>query len=60
MEITWFQGEGTVRDVASRLERPLAYTTVMTMLDRLYKKGVVSRRKLDRAFLNSPLFSRQE
>ena len=33
-----------------KLERPLAYTTVMTTLDRLYKKGLLERRKAARAF----------
>jgi predicted transcriptional regulator len=37
----------------------VAYTTLMTTLDRLYKKGVLSRRKLGRAFLYAPLTSRE-
>jgi predicted transcriptional regulator len=60
MEILWDGGEGSVRDVVPRLSRPLAYTTVMTTLDRLFKKGLLDRRKSDRAFLYSPSFSRQE
>lgn len=40
--------------------RPLAYTTVMTTLDRLYKKGLLCRRKSERAFFYSPSFSRRE
>jgi len=38
MQILWARGESNVRDVVQQLERPLAYTTVMTTLDRLYKK----------------------
>jgi len=60
MEILWTRGEGNVRDVAERLARPLAYTTVMTTLDRLYKKGLLERRKSERAFLYSPRYSRLE
>jgi predicted transcriptional regulator len=60
MEILWAQGESNVRDVAQKLDRPLAYTTVMTTLDRLYKKGLLTRRKSERAFLYSPLLSRSE
>ena len=60
MEILWAQGESNVRDVAQRLDRPLAYTTVMTTLDRLFKKGLLTRRKSERAFLYSPLLSRSE
>ena len=60
MEILWSRGESNVRDVIPKLGRPLAYTTVMTTLDRLFKKGFLDRRKSDRAFFYSPSFSRQE
>ena len=60
MEIMWTGGESNVRDVAEKLDRQLAYTTVMTTLDRLYKKGLLERRKSDRAFIYSPRLSRQE
>ena len=42
MEILWARGESNVRDVVDRLDRPLAYTTVMTTLDRLFKKGLLA------------------
>lgn len=60
MEILWARGSGSVRDVIQGLERELAYTTVMTTLDRLFKKGLLDRRKQDRAFLYSPRWSRTE
>jgi predicted transcriptional regulator len=60
MEILWERGESNVREVARRLGRPLAYTTVMTTLDRLFKKGLLQRHKSDRAFFYSPRFSRQD
>ena len=60
MEILWAAGESSVRDVAQKLERPLAYTTVMTTLDRLFKKGMLDRRKQERAYLYSPRFTQQE
>jgi len=59
MEILWEHGASNVRDVSQRLARPLAYTTVMTTLDRLYKKGLLDRRKEDRAFVYTPLFTRR-
>jgi len=49
-----------VRDVACNLDRKLAYTTVMTTLDRLFKKGLLQRQKSDRAYLYSPALSQQE
>jgi predicted transcriptional regulator len=60
MDVIWAGGESNVRDVAEKLGRPLAYTTVMTTLDRLFKKGMLERRKSDRAFLYSPRLSRRD
>lgn len=60
MELLWQRGESSVRDVAERLDRSLAYTTVMTTLDRLYKKGLLDRRKSERAFLYAARISREE
>jgi predicted transcriptional regulator len=60
MEILWSRGEANVQDVIEKLDRPLAYTTVMTTLDRLYKKGHLDRRKAERAFVYTPRLSRSE
>jgi predicted transcriptional regulator len=60
MEILWAHPPCSVRDAVDRLQRSLAYTTVMTTLDRLYKKGLLERHKSQRAFLYSPSLSRQE
>jgi predicted transcriptional regulator len=60
MDVLWNNSEGNVRDVIECLARPLAYTTVMTTLDRLYKKGLLSRRKSERAFIYAPRLSRQQ
>ncbi len=60
MEIVWSRPNSNVHDVAARLDRPLAYTTVMTTLDRLYKKGLLDRRKSQRAFVYSARQSRGE
>jgi predicted transcriptional regulator len=60
MELLWKHGESNVRDVVERLGRPLAYTTVMTTLDRLYKKDLLVRRKCERAFLYTPRWTRRD
>lgn len=60
MEIVWQRGESSVRDVIAQMARPRAYTTVMTTLDRLYKKKLLERRKAERAFLYSPRCSRDD
>ena len=54
MRIVWQLGEVSVRDVHQRLNETLAYTTLMTTLDRLHKKGLLERRKEGRAFFYSP------
>jgi predicted transcriptional regulator len=51
MEVIWRGGALAVRDVQAQLARPGAYTTVMTTLDRLFKKGFVTRTREGRAFV---------
>jgi len=62
MEILWMDGECSVRQVAERIGRHIAYTTVMTTLTRLYNKGLVHRREplSGRAFFYSPSFSKSQ
>jgi predicted transcriptional regulator len=52
LSVLWPLGEGTVRDIHARLaaSRPRAYTTIMTIMDRLAQKGIVTRRKVGRAY----------
>jgi predicted transcriptional regulator len=56
----WQLGEGSVHDVRKAVsnERVLAYTTVMTLLDRLEKRGHVVRRKPGRSYIYRPKISR--
>ena len=51
MNVLWERGESNVREVMEQLDRGLAYTTVMTTLDRLFKKGLLDRHKLHRSFV---------
>ncbi len=60
MDALWERGDGSVHDVLRWLDRPLAYNTVMTTLDRLYKKGLLTRGKRDRAYFYAPRLSRVE
>ena len=48
-----------VHDLLSR-DRDLAYTTVMTVLDRLAKKGLVVQQRADRAYRYAPAQTREE
>jgi predicted transcriptional regulator len=60
LEIVWTGGDVTVRDAHTRLDGKVAYTTVMTTLDRLYRKGLLARTKRARAFVYTAAASRQE
>jgi BlaI family penicillinase repressor len=60
LKALWSLQEGKVRavqEVVAR-SRPLAYTTIMTVLDRLVRKGKLTRRKVGRAFVYFPEASR--
>ena len=62
LSVLWPLGEGTVRDIHRALaaSRPRAYTTVMTIMDRLAQKGIVARRKVGRAFAYQATLSAEE
>jgi predicted transcriptional regulator len=59
LNMLWPMGEGTVREIRDALasRRPRAYTTIMTIMDRLARKGVVERRKIGRAYTYRPNLS---
>ena len=60
LKALWSLQEGKVKavqEVVAR-SRPLAYTTIMTVLDRLVRKGKLNRRKVGRAFVYAPEASR--
>src|SRR5712672_881287 len=56
----WAKGNATVRELIEHGCEDLAYTTVMTTLDRLFKKGLLTRSEEGRAFRYAPRFSREE
>jgi predicted transcriptional regulator len=53
MNTLWPMGEASVRQIRDQLagRLPRAYTTIMTIMDRLARKGVVERRKTGRAYV---------
>ncbi len=60
LKALWNLEEGSVREVRRLVAqtRPLAYTTIMTVLERLVRKGKLARRKAGRAFVYAPQESR--
>jgi len=61
MKALWSLGKATVEEIRAGLlpERPLAYTTVMTVMGRLARKGVVEREKRGRSHLYRPSVSEE-
>jgi len=62
MEHVWQMGECSVRDVYERLrlEKELAYTTVMTVMSRLADKGLLIRRPKGKAYIYVPAMGREQ
>jgi predicted transcriptional regulator len=62
MKIVWRKEEATVRDVhdALRARRPVAYTTVMTMMRILEDKGFLSKTVAERAHVYRPIKPRHQ
>ena len=63
MQCLWSRSEpASVRDVLGQLRtgKELAYTTVMTVLDNLHRKGVVTREMVGRAWLYQPALTREQ
>jgi predicted transcriptional regulator len=62
LDLVWRMKSGTVREVKEKLsgKRSIAYTTVMTTMDRLYEKGYLTRVKRGKGYVYAPRVSRQE
>jgi len=56
----WTRGSATVREILDGGDLKLAYTTVMTTLDRLFKKQLLNRTAEGRAFRYTPRFTQEE
>lgn len=60
MSILWREGSGTVAEVRGALEDPLAYTTVLWVLQTLEEKGHVRHEKEGRAYRYYPTMEAEE
>jgi predicted transcriptional regulator len=60
LETAWKLKRANVRDVVEAFKDRLAYTTIMTTLDRLYKKGYLERELRGRAFIYSPRLTQEQ
>jgi BlaI family penicillinase repressor len=62
MKVVWKLDKATVRDVYEQLreKRPIAYTTVMTMMKILEEKGYLKKSRVERAYVYKPSRPRQQ
>lgn len=62
MDIAWRGNKISVRDVVGRLSqsRPIAYTTVMTVMNNLYRKGFLLRKKIKKSYYYSPVMGKDD
>ena len=60
MEAAWVLEEATVHDLCRHLVESCNYKTIMTVANRLVDKGVLKRRRQGRAFVYSPVASREQ
>ena len=62
MEVLWDHPSQTVNGVETHLlhDREIAHTTVLTTLDRMYRKGYLTREKQAKAFVYEPRYTREE
>lgn len=62
MELIWKDNPASVRNIHENLEngRPIAYTTVMTVMSRLADKGLLKREQRGRAYLYVPTQNRED
>lgn len=60
MKVLWETGPANVQTVQDKLARPLAYTTVQTMLNVLQRKGHATRTLKQKAYFYRPSISRRD
>ncbi|MGM0876788.1 MAG: BlaI/MecI/CopY family transcriptional regulator [Bacillota bacterium] len=62
MKVIWSKKEVTVQNVLTELNKQnnYAYTTIMTIMNRLDKKGILTRSKLGKGYVYKPYYSPNE
>ena len=60
MEAVWAKHPISVRDVLCVLDRGSAYTTVMTVMQRLHGKGMLKRQLVDNAYQYEPAVPKEQ
>ena len=62
IEILWNRGESSIKDIleAFPFDRNISYSTIITVTNRMAKKGLLKKRKVGKAYFYSPIYSREQ
>ena len=62
MEVLWNRGESSVKEIldAFSSDRDISYSTVITVTNRMAKKGLLKKRKVGKAFFYRPVYNREQ
>lgn len=62
MEVLWKRGEASVKDILDTLpgDRNISYSTVITVTNRMTKKGLLKKRKMGKAYFYEALYDKEE
>ncbi|MBV6519501.1 MAG: hypothetical protein DCC43_02960 [Candidatus Brocadia sp.] len=62
MEALWKRGESSVKDILEDLpaKRNISYSAVITVTNRMTKKGLLSKRKVGKAYFYKPLYTKED
>lgn len=62
MEVVWNHGESSIKEIVNTLtaDKNISYSTVITVTNRMAKKGLLKKRKVGKAFFYKPEYTRKE
>lgn len=62
MEVVWKHGESSVKDILDDLpgDRNISYSAVITVTNRMTKKGLLSKRKVGKAYFYKPMYTKED
>ena len=62
MEVLWNRGESSVKEILDAIssDRDISYSTVITVTNRMAKKGLLKKRKVGRAYFYNPTYNREQ
>lgn len=62
MEVLWRRGEASIKDILDTFPdaRSISYSTVITVTNRMTKKGLLKKRKMGKAYFYKPIYDREQ